>query len=419
MKRIIALFICIAVVFALVSCGSQPADTGGGGSTTAGSQAGGGGAAAPAAQTLKVWASQDDQALTRQLADKFIAENPQYNVTIELGVVGEPDAYKTYSEDPAAAADVFFFPNDQLRDFVRAGGLYEVTRNKADIVARNIDSSIDAASLDGILWGYPMTADNGYFLYYDKSVLSEEDVKTLDGILKVADAGGKRFLIGIDDNGWYLASFFLGAGCTLTVGADGKQKCDFNNANGLAAARAIQALAAHPAFINGDDSVLVGGMGGSIAAGVSGTWNADAISEKLGANYGATKLPTFTMDGRQVQMGSFGGYKLAGVNSMITDPEKLVIAMDLADFLTNEKSQIERFNQRAMGPSNARAAADSAVQANIALAALAAQNVFATSQNDVLGEYWTPAGALGTAIVNQSASDLQALLDNMVSQIQS
>ena len=435
MKRIIALLMAAILVFALVACGTPGDDgkTSQGGGDTGGADSGGAGSGgdagggsssggtgdAGAAHTIKVWAAQDDQALMKDLAEKFIVSNPDYSVKIEFGVVGEPDAYKTYSEDPAAAADVFFFPNDQLRDFVKAGGLAEVIRNKDEIVSRNMASSVAAATLDGALWGFPSTADNGYFLYYDKSVLSEEDVKSLDKILEVSAAAGKRFLMGLDDNGWYLASFFLGAGCTLTIGPDGKQICDFNSPSGLAAAQAIAALTSNPVYLNGDDSVLKGGIGNSIAAGVSGTWNAEDISGILGPNYGATKLPTFTMNGQQVQMGSFGGYKLAGVNSMITDRDKMVIAMDLANFLTNEESQIARFNARAIGPSNINAAADPAVQANIALAALAAQSVYATSQNDVLGEYWTPAGALGSAIVNQNSTDLQTLLDNMVSQVQS
>jgi len=262
------------------------------------------------------------------------------------------------------------------------------------------------------------TADNGYFLYYDKSILSEEDVKTLDRILEASASTGKKFHMNLDNNGWYLASFFLGAGCTLSIGPDGKQVCNFNNANGLAAARAIRNLTTNSAYIDGNDSVLRAEIGGSIAAGVSGRWMSEDISEILGANYGATKLPTFTMNGRQVQMGSFGGFGLVGVNSMIIDAAKLVIAMDFADFLTNEGNQIERFNQRALVPSNVRAASSPAVQANTACNALTAQSVFATSQNDVLGQYWTPAGALGTALVNQSAVNLQALLDAMVYQIE-
>jgi len=411
LKKIVALLMATALVFALVGCATGNKDNNAG--TNQGDAPGG-----DQALTLKIWAAQDDQALTRKLADKFIEAHPEYNLTIELGVVGEPDAYKTFSEDPTAAADVFFFPNDQLRDFVSAVGLSEVTRNKDAIISRNIASSIDAATLDGSLWAYPMTADNGFFLYYDKSILSEDDVKSLDRILEVTQAAGKQFHMNVS-NSWYIASFFLGAGGSLSIGPDGRQVCDFNNANGLAAAKAIQALTANPAFIDGDDNVLVGGLGGSISAGVSGAWKAEDIEAKLGANYAATKLPTFTLDGKQVQMGSFGGYKLIGVNSTITDPAKLSAAFALADFLSNEESQLLRFEERKMGPSNINAASNPAVQANIALAALAAQNVYATSQNDVLGGYWTPAGAFGTAMVNQTTEDLQSLLDNMVAQIQS
>ena len=453
MKKIIALFLVAVFLFALVGCNagggtttnggsgnsgstndSKPsADNSGGGNSPSSSpnapapspSGGGNSPAAPAANaiTLKVWCSQEDQALTKELFDKFAAANPQFNVSIDQGVVGEPDAWSHYSEDPAAAADVFFFPNDQLRDFVNAGGLYEITNNlnniKDSIIARNGEGSVGSATLNGKLWGFPATADNGYFLYYDKSVLSADDVKTLDKILEVAAAAGKRVHMHLDNNGWYVASFFLGAGCKLSIGADGKQVCDFNSPVGLAAATAMREFANNPVYINGDDDVLKGGIGGTIAAGVSGTWNAEAVSATLGANYGATKLPTFTMNGKQVQMGSFGGYKLVGVNSMVTDVEKLVIALSFADFLTNEESQIARFNARAMGPSNTKAADNPAVHANLALSALAEQGAYATSQNDVLGNYWAPAGALGTSMVNKDTSDLQSLLDNMVAQIQS
>ena len=428
MKKLIVMVMTLALIFALAGCAIEDQDTADGdnakSNTTADSQGGsnqGGndqGGLSGNAYSIKIWASQEDQTLTRELADKFIAANPQYNITIDLGVVGEPDAYKTYSEDPAAAADLFFFPNDQLRDFVSAGGLYEITRNKDDIIARNGEGSVGSATLDGKLYGYPATADNGYFLYYDKSVLSEDDVKTLDKILEVSAAVDKKVFMNLDDNGWYVASFFLGAGGTLAIGSDGRQICDFNNANGLAAAKAMQAFTAHPAYINGEDAVLKGGIGGTISAGVSGTWNAEDIASILGGNYAAAKLPTFTMDGKQVQMGSFGGYKLVGINSLISEVEKLVITMDFADFLTNEESQLARFNARAMGPANTNAAADPAVQANIALAALAAQAAYATSQNDVLNNYWAPAGAFGTAMVNKDSTDIQKLLDNMVMQIQ-
>ena len=363
--------------------------------------------------TLKVWGAQDDQALLGELVEAFKAANPDKTWDITLGVVGEPDAKTRYLEDPAAAADVFAFANDQLIDLVNADALYEVTRNKAAIVEANSDGSVESATLNDVLYGYPMTADNGYFLYYDKSVLSEEDVQSLDAILAKANAAGKKVLMDVS-NGWYVASFFLGAGCTLTLDAEGNQVCDFNNEKGVAVGEAIRAFCADPAFMTGDDSVIHGGMGETICAAVTGMWNAEAIMNKLGDNYAACKLPTFTCAGEQVQMGSFIGTKLIGVN---TQSEYPVEAMMLAEFLTNEAAQEKRFAMRQMGPTNNNVAASDAVKANVALAALSAQSAYGTSQKLVLGTYWTPAEAFGLAMETKSTEDMQTLLNSMVAQI--
>ena len=151
------------------------------------------------------------------------------------------------------------------------------------------------------------------------------------------------------------------------------------------------------------------------AAGVSGAWNADAIKGKLGDNYAATKLPTFTVNGEQVQMGSFAGFKLVGVNTLTAFPEE---AMDLAEWLTNEENQLKRFEVRGLGPSNINVAASEAVQANIALAALAEQAPFASSQAAGLDKYWTPAEAFGTTMeAKDYTKDVKTLLDEMVAAI--
>lgn len=360
--------------------------------------------------TLKVWADQGELELTEKLCSEFATEHPEKEYTFEYGAVGAVDGKARYLEDPAAAADVFLFADDQLVDLVKADALYEVTRNTDAIIAANTPGSINAATYDGTLYGYPMTSDNGYFLYYDKSVFTEDDLKTLDGILAAANAVGKKVHMDVS-NGWYLASFFLGNGCTLTI-EDGKQVIDFNNANGLAAAEAIRAFCNDPAFVTGDDSVLAGGIGDAIACGVSGTWVASAIQEKLGDNYGCCKLPTFTCDGKQVQMGSFLGCKIYGVNSQTAYP---VDSMELAEYLTSEKAQIERYNVLNYGPSNVNALADDTIASNLALQALNAQSEFAVSQM-VLGGFWTPAEAFGAELEAHSTGDLQTMLDQLVEQ---
>ena len=412
MKKIIALLMAVLMTAGmLAACSSTPAQPTSPAAEATKAQAE---TAAVGAEkekvALKVWADQGELELTEKLCSDFAAEHPEKEYTFEYGAVGAVDGKARYLEDPAAAADVFLFADDQLVDLVKADALYEVTRNTDAIIAANTPGSINAATYDGTLYGYPMTSDNGYFLYYDKSVFTEDDLKTLDGILAAANADGKKVHMDVS-NGWYLASFFLGNGCTLTI-EDGKQVIDFNNANGLAAAEAIRAFCNDPAFVTGDDSVLAGGIGDAIACGVSGTWVASAIQEKLGDNYGCCKLPTFTCDGKQVQMGSFLGCKIYGVNSQTAYP---VDSMELAEYLTSEKAQIERYNVLNYGPSNVNALADDTIASNLALQALNAQSEFAVSQM-VLGGFWTPAEAFGAELEAHSTGDLQTMLDQLVEQ---
>lgn len=371
----------------------------------------------PAAQTydLTLWGSQEDQELLKILVEDFKKTDEVNTYNITLGVVGEPDALKKVNEDPAAAADVFAFANDQLRDFVTAGTLYEVTKNVDAIKAANVEGSIDAVTLDGKMYGYPFTADNGYFMYYNSEFFTADDVLSLDTMLTKAEEAGKKIFFDLS-NGWYIASFFLGGGGTMSIGADGKQIVDFNSEQGIKVGEYIRKFAASPAFITGDDTLLQAqAADGTIVAGVSGTWNAGPMAEAYGTGYAATKLPTINIDGKDTQLASFGGYKVYGVSTNTKHPEQ---AMALAEFLSNETSQIKRFEMRKLGPSNIKAAESDAVKADVALNALAMQSAFAISQKDVLGAYWGPAEAFGTEMENKSTADMKTLLDTMVEQIQ-
>lgn len=363
---------------------------------------------------LLLWGAQDDQALLGELVEDFKAANPDNTYNITLGVVGEDAAKDTVLGDLDASADVFAFANDQIRDFVNAGALYEITLNKDAIISANVEGAIDAVTLDGAMYGIPFTADNGYFLYYNSEVITEEEAGSLEAIVDKAEAEGKRVYMDLS-NGWYISSFFLGAGGSLTLTEDGKQDLDWNNETGVKVGEFLKEFATSPAFITGDDTVLDTGLtDGSIIAAVSGTWKAELVSSSFGDGYAATKLPTFNLDGEDIQMASFGGYKVYGVNSATKAPEA---AMALAEFLSNEESQIKRFEQRLLGPSNIAAADSDEVKADVALSALAQQSAYAHSQKDVLGAYWTPAEAFGAEIEEGSVTDVQAALDSMVDQI--
>ena len=423
MKKQISLAMATVMALSLAACGCSPssssaaaADSGAAATDSAGSDATGE-AASWGDVTLTMWGAEEDQTMLREMADAFIAENADKgNITINIGACSEADAKDNILTDPTAAADVFAFADDQLNELVAAGALQEVTLNADDVKSRNLEGSVEAASLDGKLYAYPMTADNGYFLYYDSSVISAEDAQTVDGILAAAAAAGRTFDMTLND-GWYIYSFFAGAGLEATLADDGVNTvCNWNETPGADVAQAVMDIASNSAFVSAPDADIVSGItNGTVCAAVSGTWNAKVAQETWGENYAATKLPTYTMNGEQVQMGSFAGYKLVGVNPHSAN---VGVAMMLADYITNEANQQKRFEDRQLGPSNINVNASEAVQAAPAIAALAAQSDFSDLQR-VGANYWDPAASLGQILASgeSQGKTTQQLVDDAVAGI--
>lgn len=371
--------------------------------------------------SLLVWVGDDaDQPWIESVITRFKEANPGQAFDIKVGIQSESTAKATVLTDVTAAADVFTFADDQLGELVLAGALQPVSQNTEAIIAANTAGSVAAATQDGMLYAYPATADNGYFMFYNKAFFTQEDVQTLDKMLEVAAAAGKK--VSMEMSGaWYMYSFFTGAGLEMRLGEDGVNNvCNWNATDtpvtGVQVAEAMLAIAKNPGFVNqGDAEFVTGVKDGSVIAGINGVWNANVAAEAWGENYSAVKLPTFTAAGNQVQMASFAGYKLVGVNAYSANAGW---AMAFAEFMTNEESQLSRFELRGQGPSNINVGSSEAVQAAPAIAALAAQSAFATTQR-VGGNYWSPAGTFGAIIYagNPENADLQTLLDNMVAGI--
>lgn len=365
--------------------------------------------------TLSVWASEEDQEFTQGLIDNFIAQYPDVTFDIQLGACSEADAKDTILADVTAAADVFAFADDQINELVAAGVLQPVSATYTyDVAGANLSGSVDAATVDGQLYAYPMTADNGYFLYYDSNVYSEDDVKSLDSMITAANADGSKIGMIVQD-GWYIYSFFAGAGLDCYLNDDGlTNTCNWNSDGGTDVAQAIIDYSTSGTFepVADDASIVTGVQEGNYSAVVSGTWNADAIKEAWGDGYAATKLPTYTVAGKQVQMSSFSGYKLLGVNQ---HSQFVGWSMLLAEYLTNAENQVARFEARGLGPANIEASQSDVVLAAPAIAAIAGQASYATPQR-VTGNYWAPAATLGSILAsgNPDGTDLQDLLDTAV-----
>ena len=435
MKKILAIVLAAVMVLGLAACGgsSAPAATDAPAQTQAAAPAQ---TEAPAASgetiSLTLWGAEEDQALLSELVEKFKAAYSSQTFDIKIGVESESTAKDTILTDVEAAADVFAFANDQLNDLVTAGALYQIDGDVAqvlpnfagktldDVKAANGEGAVNACYKDGKMYALPMVGGNNYFLYYDSSKISAEQAKSWDTLLEAAAAAGGK--VGMTfASGWYNASFFLGAGFTASMNPDGTTVIDWNGKTasgitGVDVVNGMSAIAAHPGFLaiaDGDISNQI--ASGAVCAVVSGTWDTGACETAFGDGYAATKLPTFTCAGQQVQMSCYSGFKLMGVNAYSKNAGWAVL---LAEFLTNEESQNARFVARQAAPTNLKAASAPDVQANIALAASAAQDVYGSFQN-VGGKYWDPTGTFGQMIANgelagKDDAAIQAALDTLV-----
>ncbi len=374
---------------------------------------------APTSDTvsLTVWGAEEDEELLGQIIEDFQTHyQGQADFLITYMPQSESSCTNALMADLENGADVFAFADDQLNTLVASGAL-EPVENADFIRSANLPEAVQAASVNDTLYALPLTADNGYFLYYNKQYFSKEDIASLNQMLDIAAENDKKVAMEWS-SGWYVYSLFGNTGLTVGLNDDGiTNYCTWNSAEGkirgIDVAQAMTEIAAHPGFISTDDAGFLEGVkNGTIIAGVNGVWNAVAVEDAWGSGFGAARLPSYTCAGQQVQMASFSGYKLIGVNAYSKHQEW---AAKLAQWITNEENQKLRFLMRGQGPSNIHAAASTEVQSSPAITALLEQSEFSCLQR-IGGNFWDPVTAFTAEILagNPSGKNLQNLLDTMV-----
>ena len=362
---------------------------------------------------ITMWVSEKEGVADqfKQQIEAFMEANPGIIINASIEGVTEADAGSKVVADVATAPDIYCFAQDQLARLVQAAALAAPGKAAADAIKANNDAgSVAAATVAGTIYAYPMTSDNGYYLYYDKSIISEEDADSLEAIIAACEANGKKFRFALE-NAWYTASFFFATGChsnwTMDEAGEFVSIDDtFNSAEGIIAMKGMQKLAKSSCYDSNADIFTDAG------AIVTGIWNAGTAAEHFGENLGATDLPSFTVDGTSYHLGSYSGNKLMGVKPQ-TDAKKAAVLSLLAQYLTGEECQKQRFESFEWGPSNKNAQASEAVQANESLAALAMQNEHAIPQGQIGGSWWDIAKVLGAEAKNASSDeDIQNALNN-------
>ena len=405
MKKILALLLAVLMVIGLVACGeSKPAETQGSNESKPAETK----PAEVQEVTLKVWAPQEDQVdgkgwLNEMLA-KFEAAHPEYKITWETGVCSEGDAGNNVKSDPEAAGDVYFFANDQMGTLLQANALAKLGGSYLDQVKNDNSQTLlnTVTYADGNVYGFPMT-NNTWFMYYNKDMLTEEDVKSLDTML----AKGVKISFPMS-TAWYGGAMFIGNGGTLygEAGVDASQGINFGGENGYAAALKMVQIANNPNFVDDASGLGVAGLKeGTIAAAFSGSWDFAGLNEALGDKLGAVMPPVVEIAGKQVQMRAFAGSKCVGVNPNCKNQK---VAMQLAAFLTSEEAQLARYEMRGIIPSHKNLATNETIAKNmVAVAEMNTMNNGSCAQPTIpeMANYWSPMGSFGAAIVNKDVTE--------------
>ena len=402
MKKIIAMLLACVMVLGLAACG---------GSTTEATE--------PVSNevtdvTLKVWGPQEDQVDESSwliaMEKAFAEAHPEYNITWDNGVCPEGDAATMVTADPAAAADVYMFANDQLGTLIQAGALAKLGGSYLEQVQNDVSATYvnTVTSTDGNVYGFPV-APNTWFMYYNKALVGDADLTSLEAVL---EKGIVAFEI---KNSWYLPSFFFAAGGSLfgETGADAAAGIKFGGEVGYNATNAVLDLLENPNFkVDGDGYGNTGLKDGTVAAYFSGSWDYQGLYEALGENLGAVAAPTVTINGEAAQLKAYAGSKAVGVNPNAANQKA---AMQFAAFLASADSQLLRFQLRNITPAVTALAENADVAASIVAVAESNTMAFASVAQPTIAEMnpvWGPVGTFGTNI-----ADGMVTRDNVVESV--
>ena len=368
----------------------------------------------PVQVTIDVFLTNNQAYLYHSELDEFAKKHPEYQITFNKTVSSEnKSAYREFVENGQKMPDLYLLSYDELELCAKGGFLAKLgNAGKNAVAAQNNPGVAKAAEYNGEMYAIPVQVNNGYLLFYDRSVVSDEHAKDLFSILD--DCRNRGTMFGMDVyNGWYLASLFFGAGCVSKWDADNKLVEDtWNSVNGLLAAKAVAKLMNDSAFSS--DSIPYSG----VSAFISGTWMLEQAKDVYGDNLGMAELPSVTMDGKTFHLGGFTGVNLVGVKPQ-SDSAKAQVLSELQIYLTSEEVQ-KKFCEKLSyyGATNKNVIAS--VQ-DPSVRALAAQAVYGTPQGAINDTWWDISAGIARSIHNLDGyptdEELRDILGNYESSI--
>lgn len=374
------------------------------------------------AVSLKIWVPEEEVEITDSMVKAFDEEHDEFEIDYEIAVTGIDEAPQALDTDADTAADIFYAPSGGITDLTSKGLLLPITKGVEEIKPDLPESALASVERDGEMYAVPFSP-NTFFMYYNKSMYTEDEVKNLDTMMK-KDLGDGVYNFGSKmTDSWYGEMYFLGNGCTL-FGADGTdaKDCSFNSPEGIEAGEYMVDLAKNPKYIEDIDGAAGAAFKeGKCGAVTSGAWSRPEFEEAIGDDLGAVALPTASIGkAGEVQLSNFVDFKTVAVKSNTAYP---LCAQQLAAYMANAENCLTRYEKQGDVPVLKSLADSDEIKKDFVATALNEQAGYATNQPSIpeIQNYWDPMKALGEGIYNGDITDknLKAQLDSLVESITS
>jgi arabinogalactan oligomer/maltooligosaccharide transport system substrate-binding protein len=313
---------------------------------------------------LVVWYSASEKAIIDE-ASKIFKE--KYGIDVEYQDVGpDKSIEKMITDGPAGVgADVFLAVHDRLGSAVQAGVVLPNDLHSEESTANNSEKAVGAWTIDGELYGYPMSVETTA-VFYNKDLFPDtmgEAPKDWNGVIEFAkkynDAKASKYAYMWEvGNGYWSWGIFGGYGAYV-FGKDGSDPADIgmNNAGAVEAAKFFgslkEILPIKAADIKADIKTSLFSEG-KLAMNVSGPWQVGEFKKTV-KNLGVMEYPTLP-NGKPMM--PFSGVKGFLVNANTKYP---IASKLFAQIASSEALQAKNFELFGSLPSNKNVAASPAV----------------------------------------------------------
>ena len=288
-----------------------------------------------------------------QAGEKFHELYPNITVKYVNVELGDSTGQIALDGPGGVGPDLFAAPSNSNGTLV-AGGHILPSQNQDYLKEHLLSSCVDAVTLDGEMYGYPLSADT-YILFYNKDLISEEEVpKTFDDLKTWCEKFNKEnpdkkgFIMNMAQ--MYYTYIFLTEDGNRIFGPSGDDPSS-PNVNTKEAVEGYEYMQSLRDLIDAPAADIDGAYGdgafmsGNVAMYVTGLWNV-ANFQDAGINFGVTTLPC--LPGENTPPASMSNARNMVVSAYSEHPDE---AAAFALFMTSDDMQKLRFELTGSLPS--------------------------------------------------------------------